>query len=87
MPQYIRNGPCDIDFLSNQGVLEYLEDALSNLTPDLMKLESVSLLFTCLREKSTLKDIAKQTKDLDWCLQPFEIQSIAVGLKLFRQKL
>ena len=84
MPYYIRNTASDIDFISDQGVTEYLEDELSKLPPAIMEFESAQLLFACMRENKNLVDIKEVTKQIDWASQPFELQSIAVGLKLFK---
>ncbi|MGD9579777.1 MAG: hypothetical protein AB7V50_00250 [Vampirovibrionia bacterium] len=84
MPKYIRNTACDIDFLSEEGVSEYLEDELSKLPPKYMELDAVKLLFASLRSKSNLEQLKNNTKDVDWDKQIPEIQAIAVGLKLYR---
>jgi hypothetical protein len=84
MPQYIRNTACDVDFISSAGVQEYIEDELTKLSPALVQTEGAKVLFECLRKKNTLIEIKQTTKDINWSLQPFEIQSIAVGLKLYR---
>jgi len=86
MPKYIRNTACDIDFISDEGVSEYLEDELSKLPPKHMELEAVQLLFSALREKKNLEQLKKHTQNIKWDDQISELQSIAVGLKLFRNK-
>lgn len=83
MPQYIKNGPCDIDFLSNIGVSEYLEDVLSDLPHEFMMLEVTVSLFKAMKDKLTLTQIKELMQSVDWLSQPFELQAIAVGLKLF----
>lgn len=84
MPKYIRNTACDIDFISDEGVSEYLEDELSKLLPKYMELEAVQLLFSALREKKNLLELKKYTENIQWQDQISELQSIAVGLKLYR---
>lgn len=84
MPKYIRNTACDIDFISDEGVSEYLEDELSKLPPKYMELEAVQLLFSALREKKNLLELKKYTENIQWQDQISELQSIAVGLKLYR---
>jgi hypothetical protein len=84
MPQYIRNTNCDIDFLSSEGVYEYLEDSLTLLPPPVMNTEAAKLLFECLREKNVPEIIKNKTQNISWKHQPFELQSIAVGLKLYK---
>jgi hypothetical protein len=83
MPKYIKNTSCDIEFLSTDGVWEYLEDELSNLPREIVKQETTSILFQCLREKLSLKAIKELTQNINWKSQPFELQAIAVGLKLY----
>lgn len=85
MPQYIKNTVNDIDFLSDSGIIEYMEDELSNLPPVLLENDCTKLLFSLLREKCTLEQLKQKTKSVKWAEQPFEIQAIAVGLKLFKR--
>lgn len=84
MPKSVRNTSCDIDFLSPTGVFEYIEDELSKMPPKIAQTEVGRLFFTCLREKLSIEQIKIKTNSVDWYSQPFELQSIAVGLKLFR---
>lgn len=85
MPQYIKNTKNDIDFLSEQGVLEFLEDELSNLPRPLLEADSTKLLFNLLREKCTHVQMKEKTMNVNWQDEPFEIQAIALGLKLFKR--
>ncbi|MEW5821313.1 MAG: hypothetical protein AB1782_14060 [Cyanobacteriota bacterium] len=86
MPKYIKNTYKDIDFLSDEGVHEYLEDELSNLPPEIMKHDVAMLLFSSLRNKKTLREIIELTKDVTWEILPYELQAIAVCLKLYKCK-
>jgi hypothetical protein len=82
MPKYIKNTYKDIDFLSDEGVHEYLEDELSNLPPAVMKCKSAELLFSCMRERNTYKEMQERARNIDWNLEPYELQALAVCLKL-----
>lgn len=85
MPKYVRNTTSDVEFLVPEGVLEFLEDSLSDLPRDLLESEATKQLFTCLRSNMNLQQIAESTKDVDWTQQPFELQAIALGLKLLKR--
>lgn len=85
MPKYFRNTTTDVEFLAPDGVLEFLEDSLSDLPRDLLENDATKILFKCLRSKMGLDEIIESTKQVDWSQQPYEIQSIALGLKLFNR--